>query len=66
MDITEKVYNFMKSSVDKNGFPPSIRQIADELNIPDREVRTAIEQLEKSGRIKITDVSRKTTIEFTD
>ena len=64
MDITEKVYNFMKSSVDKNGFPPSIHQVADEFNIPDSQVRLAIEQLEKSRRIKVVDDPREAKIEF--
>lgn len=65
-NITEKVYNFLKESVDKNGFPPSIRQIAKEFYIPDFEVTAAIEQLKESGRIRGTDIPRKTTIEFAD
>ncbi len=64
MDIVEKVYNFMKSSNDKNGFVPTVSQIAEELNIADHEANAAIEQLKESGRIKITDIQRKTTIEF--
>lgn len=66
MDITEKIYSFMKSSQDKNGFVPTVKQIAEEVNIVDHEAKLAIEQLEKSGRIKITDIPRKTTIEFCD
>ena len=66
MDIADKVYNFMKSSNDKNGFVPTVLQIAEELNIADHEAKAAVEQLEKSGRIKITDIPRKTTIEFAD
>lgn len=64
MDIADKVYNFMKSSNDKNGFVPTVHQIAEELNIADHEAKAAIEQLKESGRIKITDIPRKTTIEF--
>ena len=64
MDIVEKVYNFMKSSNDKNGFVPTVSQIAEELNIADHGANAAIEQLKESGRIKITDIQRKTTIEF--
>ena len=45
MDNTEKVYNFMKSSKDKNGFIPTTSQIAKELNIPDHEAKSADEQL---------------------
>ena len=56
MDIVEKVYNFMKSSNDKNGFVPTVSQIAEELNIADHEANAAIEQLKESGRIKITDI----------
>ena len=66
MDITEKIYSFMKSSQDKNGFVPTVKQVAEEFNIADHEAQSAIEQLEKSGRIRITDIPRKTTIEFAD
>lgn len=66
MDITEKVYNIMKSSMIKNGFSPSSHQIARELNIADYEANAAIEQLKESGRIKIIDIPRKSTIEFAD
>lgn len=66
MDIAEKVYSIIKTSVDKNGFPPSIREIADELKIPNREALSAVEQLKESGRIKNADISRKTTKEFAD
>lgn len=66
MDIADKVYNFMKSSKDKNKFVPTVHQIAEELNIADHEAKAALEQLNESGRIKITDIPRKTTIEFAD
>lgn len=66
MDIADKVYNFMKSSNDKDGFVPTVSQIAEELNIADHEANAAIERLKESGRIKITDIPRKTTIEFAD
>lgn len=66
MDIVKKVYNFMKSSKDKNGFVPIVPQMAEELNFIDYEVKAAIEQLKESGRIKIKDIPRKTTIEFAE
>ncbi len=66
MDIAEKVYNFMESSKDKNKFVPTVHQIAEELNIADHEANAAVEQLKESGRIKITDIPRKTSIEFAD
>lgn len=62
MDIAEKVYNFMKSSKDKDGFMPTVQQIVDEINVPEHEVKATLEELEKSGRIKITD----TAIEFVE
>lgn len=37
MDIADKVYNFMKSSNDKNRFVPTVQQVAEELNIADHE-----------------------------
>lgn len=56
----------MKSSNDKNGFIPTVHQIAEELNIEDHEANAAVEQLKESGRIKVTDIPKKTTIEFAD
>lgn len=66
MDITEKTYSFVKKSNDKNGFVPTIKQIAEELNVSEHKIKTALERLEKGGRIKITDIPRKTTIKFFD
>ena len=66
MDITEKIYNYLKTERDKNGFVPTVSQIAEELNIADHEAKTAVDQLKESGRIKITDIPRKTSIEFAD
>lgn len=66
MNIADKIYDIIKTSMNKNGFVPTAHQIAKELNIPDHEANTAIEQLKESGRIKITDIPRKTTIEFVD
>lgn len=66
MDNLEKVYNRMREFMDKNGFPPTIKQIANELNIREYEAKEAFEELQKSGRIKITDIPRRTIIEFVD
>ena len=62
MDIAEKIYSYLKFSKDKNGFIPTVSQMAEEFNLPEHEAKAALEQLEKSGRIKITDIPRKTTI----
>lgn len=66
MDNTENVYNFMKSFVEKNGYPPTIKQIANNLNIKEYEAQEALEKLKESGRIKATDIPKKTTIEFVE
>ena len=66
IDNLEKVYNHMKSYMEEKGFPPTISQMAKELNIKKYEAEEAFEKLKESGRIKITDIPRKTTIEFVD
>ncbi|MCI8505579.1 MAG: hypothetical protein HFI67_05255 [Lachnospiraceae bacterium] len=48
----------MKSFKDKKGFVPTIKQMAEEFDIVNCEIRLAIEQLEKFGGIKITDIPR--------
>ena len=45
MNNTEKVYNILKSSKDKNGFIPITNKIAKELNIPDHEANSAIDDV---------------------
>lgn len=64
MNNSDKIYNHMKEFFEKNGFPPTIKQIADELNIKEHVAQETFEQLKESGRIKITDIPRKTIIEF--
>ena len=66
MDNLEKVYNYMKSYIEEKGFPPTMQQTAEALNIKRYEAEEAFERLKESGRIKITDIPRKTTIEFVD
>ena len=63
---SDKIYYNMKEFFEKNGFPPTIKQVADELNIKEHEAQEAFDELQKSERIKITDIPRKTTIEFID
>lgn len=48
MDITDKVYDIMKTSMNNNGFVPTVHQIAEELNIANHEAKVAIEQLKES------------------
>ena len=61
-----KVYNYLKSFMEEKGYPQSIPQIFRGLNIPEHEVKEAIDKLQQSGRIKITTVPKKVTIEFCD
>ena len=66
MDNLEKVYNHMKSYMEEKGFPPTIHQIAETLNIKKYEAEEAFEQLEKSGRIKVRRIPSKAEITFLD
>lgn len=65
-EIAENVYDYIKSFTEEKGFPPTIQQAAEALNIKKYEAEEAFEQLKESGRIKITDIPRKTTIEFVE
>jgi len=64
--ITTKVYYYMKSLADKNGFLPTLRQTAEELKVNVHEVEDAISRLHESGKIMITDIPAKSIIEFVD
>ena len=66
MDNQEKVYNNLKSFMVEKGYPQSIPQMSRGLNIPEHEVKEAFDKLQQSGKIKITTVPRKVTIEFCD
>lgn len=66
MDNQEKVYNYLKSFMEEKGYPQSIPQMSRGLNIPEHEVKEAIDKLQESGKIKITTVPKKVTIEFCD
>ncbi|MDE7313881.1 MAG: hypothetical protein K2N87_20025 [Eubacterium sp.] len=64
--ITTKVYHYMKSLSDKNGFLPTVRQTAEELHVDVNEVEAALGRLHESGKIMITDIPAKSIIEFVD
>ena len=66
MDNQEKIYNYLKSFMEEKGYPQTSKQMANDLNIPEHEVEEAIDKLQESGRIKITTVPKKVTIEFCD
>lgn len=66
MDNIEKVYDYLKSCMEEKGYPPTIKQISSDLNLKEHEVQEAFKQLKESGRVKITDIPRKTTIEFVE
>ncbi len=64
--ITSKVYTHMKLLSDQNGFAPTIRQTADQLNLKDSEVEAAVNELQQLGKIVVTDIPAKSIIEFVD
>ena len=65
-EITQNVYDYIKSFTEEKGFPPTIHQTAEALNIKQHEVQEAYDQMEKSGKIKVTRIPSKTEITFTD
>lgn len=65
-NITAKVYNHMKSVSDQNGFAPTVRQTADQLNLKTSEVEGAINRMQQLGKVVITDIPAKSIIEFVD
>ncbi len=63
-EIPQKVYDHMKSFMDKHGITPTVKQISEELHLMEHEVKEAIDKLHKSDRIVITKEPEKTTIKF--
>ncbi|MCI8483950.1 MAG: hypothetical protein HFH41_06390 [Lachnospiraceae bacterium] len=66
MDYIDKVYNYMKSVMEKNGLSKTVEEIAEELGILEEEVEEAAKKLKEAGKIMITDIPKKTAIEFKD
>jgi len=66
MDMLEKVYDRIKTSMTKNEHSLSMMKIAKELNLKEHEVKEAFEALKKAGRIKITEMAGKVKMEFLD
>lgn len=64
--IMKKTYAYIKSFIKEKGFPPTIQQIAESLNMKEHEVQEALDQLEKSDKIKVTRIPSKTEITFSD
>lgn len=62
--VTRKVYSYMKSLSDRNGFSPTVRQTAEQLDLEVRQVEEALHQMEQLGKIVITDIPAKSIIEF--
>lgn len=64
--VTQNVYTYMKSLSDQNGFPPTIRQTAEQLKLDEQEVEKAIGELQRLGRVVITDIPAKSIIEMVE
>lgn len=63
-ETAQKVYDHMKSFMDKNGFTPTVKQISDELHMMEHEVKAAMDKLRQSDKIVIVEEPRKTTIKI--
>lgn len=66
MDNLERVYHHIKNSVNESGFPATLKQMAEELNLMEHEVKTAFHQLMAAGRIAVREEPNKTIIELND
>lgn len=56
----------MKSLSDQDGFAPTVRQTADQLNLKTSEVEGAINKMQQLGKIVVTEIPAKSIIEFVD
>ena len=55
-----KIFGYIKDFVKKNNFPPTIKQIAEELKYDvETEVKPAIEELVAKGKIKFESAKDK-------
>ena len=55
-----KIFDYIQDFVKKNNFPPSIRQIAEDLKYDvETEVKPAIEELVAKGKIKFESAKDK-------
>ena len=58
-----KIFDYIKDFVKKNNFPPTLKQIAEELRYDvEMEVKPAIEELVAKGKIKYSGSVVKTKI----
>lgn len=48
-NITSKVYAYMKIQSEKNGFVPTVRQTADQLNLIISEVEGVVNKMQQLG-----------------
>lgn len=51
-----KIFEYIKDFISKNNFPPTIKQIAEELKCEETEVKSAIERLAAEGKIKFESI----------
>ncbi len=65
-DYTMQVYNYMKSLSDQNGYAPTVRQTAQQLQLDESEVEKSIQKMQQMGKIVVTEIPAKSIIEFAD
>ena len=53
-DHTMQVYNYMKSLSDQNGYAPTVRQTAQQLQLDESEVEKSIQKMQQMGKIVVT------------
>ncbi len=66
MDLTMKVYNYLNSLSDQYGYAPTVRQTAEKLQLKESEVERSIQEMQRQGKIVVTEIPAKSIIEFAD
>ena len=63
-ETSQKVYDHIKSFMDRHGVTPTVKQMSDELHLMEQEVKDALDNLHSSDKIVITKGPEKTTIKI--
>lgn len=66
MDQTEQIYRCIKSFKQKYGYTPPFRHISYKLNLREDDVKAAVDNLKRRGRIVVTGGVHKSVVEIVD
>lgn len=66
MDQTEQIYRYIKSFKQKYGYTPPFRHIAYKLDLREDDVKAAVDNLKRHGRIVVIGGVGKSSVEIVD